>query len=163
MVDRRDGSGWDVTTAAGQVFRVLQSMTVITGSDGAALMLADAAGRLRAVGGSTAEGLELEYVQEFERFGPAHECVATGWPTVVSDLPHDDRYQRIATQVAPVRSVLSIPVRIDGMIAGALNFYRFIPYAWTADEVAAGRQMADALEELLTRLASRTRSWRKGA
>jgi GAF domain-containing protein len=163
MVDERGGHGWDVTTAAGQVFRVLRSMAVITGSDGVALMLADAAGRLRAVGGSTAEGLELEYVQEFERSGPAHECVVTGWPTVVSDLRRDARYPRIAAQVAPVRSVLSIPVRVDGMIAGALNFYRFVPYAWSADQIAAGRQMADALAELLIRLASRTRTWRKGA
>jgi GAF domain-containing protein len=115
------------------------------------------------VGGSTAEGLELEDVQEFERFGPAHECVATGWPVLVFDLRESAGYARLAAQVAPVRSVLSTPVRVDGMIAGALNFYRFVPYAWSAGQIAAGKQMADALAELLACLASRTRSWRRGA
>jgi hypothetical protein len=156
---------WDVATAAGRVSRALRSMAVITGSDGVALMLADAAGRLRAVGGSTAEGLELEYVVEFERFGPAHECMAADWPVVVSDLREvgGAGYARLAARVVPVRAVLSIPVRMNELIAGTLDFYRFAPYAWSADQVSGGQQMADALMELLVRLASRTQSWRKGA
>jgi GAF domain-containing protein len=174
MSDDPDGAGWwnghaagrrlmgaaglAVATAAGRVSRVLRSMAVITGSDGVALMLADAPGRLRAVGGSNAEGLELEHVQELELFGPAYECVVAGRPVAVSDLREDTGagHARLAARVAPVRAVLAIPVRINGSIAGSLNFYQFAPYVWSADYIAAVRHLADALTELLVRLARGT-------
>lgn len=148
-------SGTVVRTAAAHIFRSLRAMTVISGADGVALMLTDPQGRLRAVGGSSPEGLELEYAQQFERLGPAHECIAIDRPVAVPDLrrrPGTD-YARLARLAAPVRAVLSIPVHVDGALAGSLNFYQHAPHTWSSAQVTAGQQLADAFAVLLVRLA----------
>jgi GAF domain-containing protein len=141
-------------TAAG-VFKSLRAMTVISGADGVALMLTDPQGRLRAVGGSSAEGMELEYAQQFERRGPSHECLAANRPVAVPDLRRHGGadYARLVRRAASIRAVLSVPLRIDGALAGSLNFYRHAPHAWSADQVAGGQQLADAFAVLLVRLA----------
>jgi GAF domain-containing protein len=130
-------------------------MAVISGADGVALMLTDPQGRLRAVGGSSAEGLELEYAQQFERQGPAHESLATGDTVAVADLRRRQEmsYALLARRVASVRAVLSVPVRVDGVLAGSLNFYRHAPHAWSPAQVAGAQQLADAFAVLLARLA----------
>ncbi len=147
----------DVRTAAARVYRSLRAMTVITGADGAALMLTDRHGRLRAVGGSSAEGMALEYAQQFERRGPAHECLAADSPVAIPDLQRHGGadYARLARRAAPVRAVLSVPVRVDGLLAGTLNFYHHAPHDWSAGQAAIAQRLADALAMLLVRLAQR--------
>ncbi|MFD0902134.1 GAF domain-containing protein [Actinomadura sediminis] len=142
--------------AAGRLFRALRSMAVISRVDGAALMLSDERGHLRAVGGSTSEGLELEYVQQLERTGPAHESVASDHPIAVPDLSDRDAgYARLADRAAPVRSVLSVPIRLDHRPIGALNLYRCTPCEWTSHQIAVGQDLAEAMAELLTVLSRR--------
>lgn len=149
------GSGMVVRNAAARISRSLRAMAVISGADGVALMLTDQQGRLRAVGGSNAAGLELEYAQQFERQGPAHESLATGGAVAVSDLRRrqDMNYALLARRVPSVRAVLSVPVRVDGEPAGSLNFYRHAPHAWSPAQLSAAEQLADAFAVLLARLA----------
>ncbi|MFC6881393.1 MULTISPECIES: GAF domain-containing protein [Actinomadura] len=155
---RLPGRGRYGPSAAQGVARALRSMAVISQADGVALMLADGQGQLRAVGGSSAEGLDLEYAQQREQLGPAHESVAAGRPVAVADLRgHDgDGYQRLARRAAPVRAVLAVPVRVRGSAAGALNFYRRTPCHWTSDHIAVGQRLADTAADLLVRLAGTT-------
>jgi GAF domain-containing protein len=140
--------------AAGRLLRALRSMAAISRADGVALMLDDPDGGLRAVGGSTAEGLELEYAEQFERDGPAHESVAADHPVAVDDLESHGgtAYARLARRAAPVRSVLSVPVHAEGAVIGSLNFYRRTPGAWTSDQIAVGESLADTTADLLIRL-----------
>jgi GAF domain-containing protein len=148
---------WRPSLVAGPVFRALRALAAALCVDGAGLMLADDVGRLRAVGGSSAEGLGLEYVQQFERFGPAFECVDADGPIVVPDLRRrggDAVSVRLARRAEPVRAVLSVPVRVAEVIAGALNFFRYEPHTWSTGQIIAGEQLADALAELLVRLSA---------
>jgi GAF domain-containing protein len=141
--------------AAGRVSRALRSMAVISRADGVALMLADGRGRLRAVAGSSLEGLELEYAQQFERAGPAQESVTADRPVAVADLERHDGagYGRLAQRAAPVRAVLSVPVRIHGAATGSLNFYKYLPCQWSGDHIAIGQHLARTAADLLVRLA----------
>ncbi|WP_067460218.1 GAF domain-containing protein [Actinomadura macra] len=135
-------------------------MAVISRTDGVALMLAADASGLRAVGGSTAEGLELEYAQQAEQLGPAHESVAADHPVAVEDLGRESGagYARLARRAAPVRAVLSVPVHLDGGVIGALNFYRCAPCTWTRNQITVGEHLAETAAELLVRLAAHTAS-----
>lgn len=150
------GAGPRVSLAAGRLSRALHSMAVISQADGAALMLAGEASELRAVGGSTAEGLKLQYAQQAERVGPAHDAVSDGQPVAVNDLEsHEEAgYARLARRAAPVRAVLSIPVHVEGDVIGSLNFYRCTPYTWTSRQIAVGEHLAGTAADLLIRLAA---------
>jgi GAF domain-containing protein len=155
-VGTRPVSGGEPWVAAGRVARALRSMAVISRADGVALMLADDQGRLRAVGGSSREGLDLEYAQQFERAGPAHESIAVDRPVAVADLQRHEGegYQRLARRAAPVRAVLSVPVRIRGDgVAGSLNFYKYLPCRWSRDHIAIAQHLARTAADLLVRLA----------
>lgn len=159
MADERDRgdptvSGWRLRTAAALLSRSLRDVAVILGVDGVALMLTGSDGRLRAVGGSSAEGWGLEYTQQVERAGPAYDCLAADRPIAVPDLQRDDRdgYARVGRLARPVRAVLSVPVRVDGVLAGSVNFYCLAPHGWSADQIAAGPPLADALVGLMERL-----------
>ncbi|QXJ22278.1 GAF domain-containing protein [Actinomadura graeca] len=165
----RDGSkgagrGTDVrqrwSAVAGRLAAALRSMALISRTDGVALMLAAETSELRAVGGSTAEGLELEYAQQAEQVGPAQESVAADHPVAVGDLERRDGpgYARLARRAAPVRAVLSVPVHLDGGVIGALNFYRVTPCTWTRDQIAVGEHLADTAADLLVRLAAHSAS-----
>ncbi|MCP9951802.1 GAF domain-containing protein [Actinomadura madurae] len=148
-------SGTDRTLflAAGRLSRALRSMATISRADGVALMLDDPEAGLRAVAGSTAEGLELEYAEQSERDGPAHESVAADHPVAVDDLEdHGAAYAKLARRAAPVRAVLAVPVHTGGAVIGALNFYRSTPGAWTSDQIAVGQSLADTAADLLVRL-----------
>ncbi|MFB4296251.1 GAF domain-containing protein [Actinomadura sp. NTSP31] len=156
--DPPDGAPPDagLAMAAGGVSRALQSMTAISQADGVALMLADGHGRLRAVGGSSAEGLELQYAEQSEQSGPAHESVAADRPVAVADLRRHGGagYERLARRAASVRAVLSIPVHVEGTATGALNFYRRTPGRWTSDHIAVAEHLAETAADLLVQLAA---------
>ncbi|TDB71946.1 GAF domain-containing protein [Actinomadura sp. KC216] len=152
----RSSSDGELWVAAGRVSRALRSMAVISRVDGVALMLADDQGRLRAVGGSTREGLELEYAQQFERAGPAHESIAVDRPVAVTDLQRHagDVYEHLARRAMPVRAVLSAPVHLrGGAAAGSLNFYKYLPCRWSGDSIAIAQHLARTAADLLVRLA----------
>ncbi|QKW39720.1 GAF domain-containing protein [Actinomadura sp. NAK00032] len=155
------GVGDGAHQAAGRLAGALRSMAVISGVDGAALMMAPEPSEpsgLRAVGGSTPEGLNLQYAQQFVQAGPAHDAVFTGHPVAVDDLDgHPDRpgYARLALTAAPVRAVLAVPVQVGGDVVGALNFYQCSPCTWTSRQIAVGEHLADTAAELLVRLAAR--------
>ncbi|MEO3828223.1 GAF domain-containing protein [Actinomadura sp. B10D3] len=148
------GTDHSLFLAGRRLSSALRSMAAISRADGAALMLDDPRAGLRAVAGSTAEGLELEYAEQSERDGPAHESVAADHPVAVDDLEGrgGTAYARLARRAAPVRAVLAVPVHAGGAVIGALNFYRSTPGAWTSDQIAVGQTLADTAADLLVRL-----------
>jgi GAF domain-containing protein len=152
------GVGVGARQAAGPLAGALRSMAVISGTDGAALMLAAEPSGLRAVGGSSPEGLNLQYAQQSVQAGPALDAVSTDRPVAVVDLDgHHDRpgYARLALTAAPVRAVLAVPVHVRGDVVGALNFYRCTPCTWTKRQIVVGEHLADTAADLLVRLAAR--------
>jgi GAF domain-containing protein len=76
---------------------------------------------------------------------------------VVEDLAASGsmRLQVFARQAAPIRSVLSLPVRVRGAKAGSLNLYRYRPAPWSDAQVAAAQRLADVVAVFLDFLASR--------
>lgn len=166
---RPAGTHQRVMLAAGRLSRALHSMAVIARADGVALMLANAPSGLRAVGGSTAEGLSLEYAEQLAQAGPAHDAVSAGLPVAVDDLddlaahparpgrpahPARSGYARPELTAAPVRAVLAVPVHVEGDVVGALNFYRCTPCIWTSRQIEVGEHLADTTADLLVRLAA---------
>jgi GAF domain-containing protein len=146
-----------LAVASGRLSRALESAAVIGGADGAALMLLADAERLRAIGASTPEGLELEVAQQAAGAGPAFDCLARGEPVVIEDLAaSESQEQRVfAGQAAPIRSVLSLPVRVHGRPAGSLNLYRYRPAFWSDTQVAAAQRLSDVVAVLVEMLACR--------
>jgi len=138
-----DGWAVDLAEAAGRLSRTLENAAVISGTDGAALMLLDEHADLRAVGASSGVGMELEVLQQSNRAGPAFDCLVTGAPVAVDEL----------SERAPVGAVLSLPVRAYGRMAGALNLYRHAPTHWRPDHIAAGQRLADVVAVFLETLA----------
>ncbi len=152
------GAGDGAHQAAGRLAGALRSMAVISRADGTALMLAAEPSGLRAVGGSTPEGLNLQYAQQLVQAGPALDAVSADHPVAVDDLDgHPDRpgYARLALTAAPVRAVLAVPVHVGGEVVGALNFYQCAPCPWTSRQIALGEHLAETTADLLVRLAAR--------
>ncbi|MFB4305283.1 GAF domain-containing protein [Actinomadura sp. GTD37] len=150
------GQGQRASLIAGRLSRALHSMAAISRVDGVALMLAGAASGLRAIGGSTAEGLKLEYAQQDEQAGPAHDAVFADHPVAVADLDGHGAagYARLARSAAPVKAVLAIPIHVEDDVVGALNFYQCRPCTWTSGQIAVGEHLADTAADLLVRLAA---------
>jgi GAF domain-containing protein len=129
--------------APGDLPAVLQQLvdtvkTVLT-ADGVGLMLADEDGHPRTVVTTDAVAELLDKVQEAFGEGPCLAAYDRGEPVAVTDLAADPRWVRLAAVVGQVsvRAVASVPVRLAGVVVGALNGCATSARAWTPEELGA--------------------------
>lgn len=112
----------------------------------AGVMIAGADGELQVLASSSEAMRALELFQLQGREGPCLDCYRTGEPIVNVDLTTvNGRWPdfAVAAVEAGFHSVHSMPMRLRGRSVGALNMFRSIPGALSADDVTAGQALAD--------------------
>ncbi|MHB8466108.1 MAG: GAF and ANTAR domain-containing protein [Acidimicrobiales bacterium] len=134
-------------------FDVVELLTLLTDRcvevldvDAAGLMLAAPDGDLRvmAFSSETMRVLELFELQSEE--GPCLECYRTGQPVVNQDLTTvNGRWPRFAPEAldAGFQSVHALPMRLRGVVIGALNLFHIRPGQMSQADVDAAQALAD--------------------
>jgi transcriptional regulator with GAF, ATPase, and Fis domain len=102
-----------------------------------------------------------DFPETFESVLPEPALLTEPWDyRIIDDFGNDVRYAESPTVKAGMQSVLGLPVRLDGRLAGGVNFYRRSKAAFTRDDVFVGRRIADHLALTLShqRLSEQARS-----
>lgn len=112
----------------------------------AGLLLADPSGNLNlmAATNETTEAVELFQVQRDE--GPCRDCFHSGAPVSTVDLASAaDRWPVFAPVAARagLRAVHAIPMRLRGIVLGALGLFRIEPVPLERSELATAQALAD--------------------
>jgi len=112
----------------------------------AGLMLVAPEGDLRVMASSseTMHMLELFEIQSQE--GPCLDCYHTGLPVVNQDLAvTEGRWPRFGPEAlaAGFRSVHALPMRLRGIVIGALNLFNVEPREMPQADINAAQAMAD--------------------
>jgi transcriptional regulator with GAF, ATPase, and Fis domain len=77
---------------------------------------------------------------------PEPSLITEPWDfRIIDDLAADPRYASSPTVAAGMRSVLGLPIRVDGRLKHGVNFYSRQLGAFTQEDVAVGRRIADHL------------------
>ena len=114
--------------------------------DAAGLMLVAPEGDLRVMASSSETMRVLELFELQSQEGPCLDCYRTGRPTVNPDLGADDggwpRFAPIAL-AAGFHSVQALPMRLRGVVIGALNLFSVAAGKMDHANVEAAQAMAD--------------------
>jgi GAF domain-containing protein len=114
--------------------------------EAAGLMLVAPDGDLRVMASSSETMRLLELFELQAQEGPCLDCYRTGAPVVNRDLADDPaRWPRFSPEAiaAGFQSVLALPMRLRGMVIGALNLFRSHPGEMRADDAEAAQALAD--------------------
>jgi hypothetical protein len=139
----------DVAPAPGDLPAMLQQLVdtakTVLAADGIGLLLADANGQPGSLVTSDAVAELLEQVQQDFGEGPSVAAYTHGEPVAVTDLGADPRWIRLAAVVdqVSVRAVASVPVRLGGVVVGALDAYAMTTRAWTPEELGGLEAFAE--------------------
>ena len=145
----------DAAPAPGDLPAVLQQLVdtarTVLGVDGIGLTLAGEDGRPRSLATTDAVAQLLEQVQQEFGDGPSLAASTQGEPVAVTDLGADPRWIPLAAVVAQVsvRAVASVPVRLGGVVGGALNAHATTSRAWTPEELGRLEAVAELAAGLL--------------
>jgi GAF domain-containing protein len=110
------------------------------------LMLASPGGQLRVLASSTETMRVLELFEIQSEEGPCMDCFRTGLPVTNTDLiGGSERWPRFSSQAveAGFHSVDALPLRLRGVVIGALNLFRAELGGLAAVDVAAAQALAD--------------------
>ncbi|MCO1654605.1 GAF and ANTAR domain-containing protein [Pseudonocardia humida] len=113
------------------------------------------------VASSDSRAGQVDEVQYGHDEGPCLRSVATGQVVLVEDLADDGRWggYRVPALGHGVRSSLSLPLRADSAVIGALNLYAGVPRAFGPAEQLVARRFADEASralELAVRMSERS-------
>lgn len=121
-----------------EVLDVDEVGVLLAGSEGVLTLSAASSGKM--------DLLELFEMQQQE--GPCYDAFMTGKVVAhgdITDEPATEQWPTFAPRAAEVgfRSVYGFPLRLRDEVIGALNMFRYDVGAFEADDVLAGRTMAD--------------------
>ena len=139
----------DVAPGPGDLPAMLQQLVdtakTVLAADGIGLLLADANGQPGSLVTTDAVAELLEQVQQDFGEGPGVAAYTHGEPVAVTDLGADPRWIRLAAVVdqVSVRAVASVPVRLGGVVVGALDAYAMTTRAWTPEELGGLEAFAE--------------------
>jgi hypothetical protein len=134
---------------------VLQRLTDaakhILRADGAALTLEREGGSLGWVTVTDPVMQLLEEVQQDAGAGPSVAAYTDEQVVLADDLGTEARWDHLAALVrqVSVRSVLSVPIPLDGRPVGTLDLYASQPGTWSAEVLAAAEAFAGVAADLL--------------
>jgi GAF domain-containing protein len=112
----------------------------------AGIMLVGPEGDLRVVASSNEEMRVLELFEVQAQEGPCLDCFRTGQPIVNQDLATvNGRWPRFAPEAiaAGFHSVHALPMRLRGVIVGAVNLFHRDPGKMRQADVEAAQALAD--------------------
>jgi GAF domain-containing protein len=134
-------------------FDVVELLTLLThrcvdvlNVSAAGLMLVAPEGDLRVMASSSETMRVLELFELQSQEGPCLDCYRTGLPVVNQDLTTvNGRWPRFAEEAlaAGFRSVHALPMRLRGVVLGALNLFFVEPGDMLQVDIEAAQAMAD--------------------
>jgi GAF domain-containing protein len=134
-------------------FDVVELLTVLADRcvevldvDAAGIMLVAPDGDLRVMASSSEAMRVLELFELQSEQGPCLDCYRTGQPVVNQDLAAvDGRWPRFADEALAVgfRSVHALPMRLRGVVIGALNLFHVKAGEMSEDDIVAAQALAD--------------------
>lgn len=143
LLARSLATGYDVVDLLGVLTGVCADLLDI---EAAGLLLADRAGVLHVLAASSENTRHLETFQVQRREGPCLDCFAGGEPVSVPDLAAvHDRWPQFAAaaELAGVRSVHALPLRLQGNTLGAMGLFGSQPGALNPQDLQLGQALAD--------------------
>jgi transcriptional regulator with GAF, ATPase, and Fis domain len=91
-------------------------------------------------------GFGADFPETFEAPIPEPSLITEPWDfRIIDDMSLDPRYANSPTARAGMRTVLGLPVRLEGRLFGGVNFYSRTPGRFTDDDVPVGRRIANHL------------------
>jgi GAF domain-containing protein len=134
-------------------FDVVELLTLLTDRcvdvldvGAAGLMLVAPEGDLRVMASSSEAMRVLELFELQSQEGPCLDCYRTGQPVVNQNLAKvDGRWPRFAVEAlaAGFHSVHALPMRLRGVVIGALNLFHINPGEMRPADVEAAQALAD--------------------
>lgn len=112
---------------------------------GAGVSVVTDGGRLEFVSATDSTVVQVEEVQQAEQAGPCVEAFHSGRPAISPDIAEADQwpaYRETATRVG-FRTVLGLPLSLDGRTVGSLNVYDRRLREWSEGELARANVIAD--------------------
>lgn len=134
-----------------EALRHVMTVAATPGSiDGAGCLLLDADCTLRYVTASGTPAEALEVAEELCVEGPCHEAFA-GSDVQYADVQTEQRWSRLSSLLAatPIRTVLGVPIVLDGRSIGAMNAYSALPQAWDAADFDLLHRTAETIAALI--------------
>ncbi|AXB42407.1 GAF and ANTAR domain-containing protein [Amycolatopsis albispora] len=126
--------------------QVVAAGTSLMAADACGLMLHDPRGGLEVVAASDIPARLVEALQAQIDEGPCVECVATGKTVVAAELEAEgERWPGFVPGALELgfRSVIAIPLLLDGRGAGGLNLLYRTPSDPSPERLVVGRLLAD--------------------
>ena len=114
--------------------------------EAAGIMLVAPEGDLRVMAASSETMRVLELFELQAQEGPCLDCFRTGQPVVNQDLVSTDgRWPRFGgvAMAAGFRAVHALPLRLRGVVIGALNLFSVTPGEMEQSDIDAAQAMAD--------------------
>ena len=134
-------------------FDVVDLLTVLVDScvdvldvGAAGIMLASPGGELRVMASSSEAMRVLELFELQAQQGPCLDCYRTGQPVVNQNLSSGrERWPRFASEAlaAGFHAVHALPMRLRGMVIGALNLFHVEPGEMRKTDIDAAQAFAD--------------------
>ena len=141
------------------VRRVVDAATELFGVDGAGMLIIAPDEALHHIAHTDEPSRALEEAQEKLGDGPCVASYAADATITVIDLRVDDRWPELAPVAdLGVRSVLGVPVRMEGSPIGTLNVFRDRPHEWHDTERSALEAYGRVIGDLLATSVARHRS-----
>lgn len=135
---------------------ICQLCSRLLGVNGAGISMVTATGNRGVVCATDEVSARIEDLQFTLGEGVCVEAVTSGVPVMVADLHGPDaagtaRWPAFmeGAAAAGVRAVFALPLRVGVVSVGALDLYRDVPGALTADQLSAALTAADAAAALL--------------
>jgi diguanylate cyclase (GGDEF)-like protein len=120
--------------------------------DGVGCLLLDDECALRYAAASNTAAESLEVAEEVCVEGPCHESFA-GEDVTYGDVQAEHRWERLTALLAtsPIRTVIGVPILLDGQSIGALDAYSALPQAWEQADFDDLHRAAAAVTRLIER------------
>lgn len=127
------------------LYSVTDDSLRVLGCDGAGVSVGDPEGRLRFVTATEQSVVRIEEEQAVSQEGPCLEAFETGALVVTVDLAQESRWERyrVTALEAGFRAVAGVPMLVEGVRIGAMNFYHRNPHEWSDDELQVAQVLGD--------------------
>jgi GAF domain-containing protein len=128
------------------VTRLADRCVKVLDAEAVAIMLAGTDGQLRVMGSSSDAMRVLEVFEIQAQEGPCVDCHRTGLPVVSADIAAESvRWPNFAPQAsaAGFGSAHALPMRLRGLVIGALNLFRAGPGELEPGDVELAQAFAD--------------------
>ncbi len=126
---------------------LIESVTHVSGVEGAGCLLMHADGAVRSVAPSGAAARALEAAEELTVEGPCHEAFLTGEVVHVRDVTEEQRWPGFVTVTGygPFRTIIGVPIPCMGAPIGSLNCFSARPHEWSPAEQDQVAKIAEAI------------------